>query len=477
MKNSRLGIVSYFAVLVLCRAGDVYCQGKQVDSARPNILFIAVDDLNDWTGTLEGHPQVQTPNLDRFAQEAVNFSNNYCAAPACNPSRTAVMTGLHTYTSGMYHNYQDWREVIPDAETMGEYFRKHGYWSGGAGKIFHYDQVAPDCWDAYWPSQEKNMPEQYYPKPGATVNMPVFERMYMDFDWSPIPLADEETSDFKSVKWVSEQLQKEHDKPFFLACGIYRPHVPWYVPQKYFDMYPLETVQLPKLLENDLDDLGARARQLAGIYHKHVVAAGQWQKAVQGYLASISFADAMVGRLLDALENSDHASNTIVVIWSDHGWMLGEKQHWRKFALWEDVARAVLMMKVPKGATGLPEGAQSGVRSERVTSLVDIYPTLAELCGFPVKKELDGHSLIPLLKDSKAVWDYPAITTFQYSEFSIRTEDWRYIRYKDDSEELYDHRVDPDEWTNLAGDSKYQPVIEKMSEYIPANPAPGPVRR
>jgi arylsulfatase A-like enzyme len=480
MKYSRINFftsITLFslAVLVLCQAGDLYCQERQIDSAKPNILFIAIDDLNDWIGPLGGHPQAQTPNLDRFAREAVNFTNNYCASPGCNPSRTAVMTGLHTYNSGMYSNYQYWRKAIPNAKTMGEYFREHGYWSGGAGKIFHYDQVAPECWDAYYPSQKKNMPDHYYPKPGETVNMPAFKYMYGDFDWSPIPLSDEETGDYKSVNWVSEQLQKEQDQPFFLACGIYRPHLPWYVPQKYFDMYPLESVQLPKVLENDLDDVGERARELAsraGNYHKHVIEAGQWEKAVQGYLASITFADAMVGRLLDALENSNQSSNTIVVLWSDHGWQLGEKQHWRKFALWDNLARTVLMIKAPKGTTGLPEGTQNGARSKRVTSLVDLYPTLLELCGLPEKQDLDGRSLVPLLKNSKAPWNYPAITTYDFGEFSVRTENWRYIRYIDDSEELYDHRNDPEEWTNLSGDPQYRTVKEKMARYVPANPVP-----
>jgi arylsulfatase A-like enzyme len=232
---------------------------------------------------------------------------------------------------------------------------------------------------------------------------------------------------------------------------------------------------LPKVLENDLDDVSERARDIAyraGHYHQHVVEAGQWQKAVQGYLASIAYADAMVGKLLDALENSAYADNTIVMLWSDHGWQLGEKEHWRKFALWDNVARTVLMIKVPKGTAGLPEGSKVGGRCNRVTSLVDLFPTLLELCGLPEKEGLDGHSLVPLLRAPDAEWSYPAITTYDFSEFSIRTERWRYIHYIDDSEELYDHDNDPEEWTNLASDPKYADVKAEMAKHIPTDPAP-----
>ena len=441
----------------------------------PNILFISIDDLNDWIEPLGGHPQARTPNLKRLAKQAVNFTNCYCASPSCNPSRTALLTGIHTYNSGMYSNYQIWREVLPEAQTLPQHFSQQGYWSAGAGKIFHNNMPDPQSWDDYYPSKEKHMPQYSRPKPGQTVNMPSFPDMYGDFDWSPIEIPDEQTGDYKSVNWIISQLQKEHPKPFFLACGIYRPHVPWYVPQKYFDIFPLETVRLPKVLENDLDDVGERAREIAyrgGNYHKHVLEAGQWEKAVQGYLASIAFADALLGKLLDTLERSSYAHNTIVVVWSDHGWQLGEKEHWRKFALWENVMRSVLMIKVPKGTIGLPEGSKAGNRCDRITSLIDIYPTLNELCGFHQKQGLDGHSLVPLFKNPREKWPFPAITTYHFSEFSVRTEEWRYTRYIDDSEELYDHRSDPEEWTNLAYKPKYMEIKKQLARHIPKNPAP-----
>jgi arylsulfatase A-like enzyme len=450
-------------------------EGVAPEQDRPNVLFVSVDDLNDWIEPLGGHPQARTPNLKRFAAQSVNFTHNYCASASCNPSRTALLTGQHCYTSGLYSNYQIWREVMPDVVTLPKYFSQNGYWSGGAGKIFHNNMPDPQSWDDYFPSKQKHMPDYFLPNPGGTVNMPAFHNMYMSFDWSPIDIPDEQTGDYSSVAWVISQLKKKHTTPFFLACGIYRPHLPWYVPQKYFDMFPLESVELPKVLENDLDDVGERAREIAhraGGYHQHVLDADQWKQAVQGYLASIAYADALVGVLLDALAKSPYAGNTIVVLWSDHGWQLGEKEHWRKFALWENTLQTVMMIKAPEETFGLPEGSAQGARCDRITSLMDIFPTLVELCGLPEKEGLDGQSLIPLLKNPEASWDYPAISTYDFSEFSVRTEDWRYTRYIDDSEELYDHRADPQEWTNLAYDPRYKKIKEKLSRCIPEDPAP-----
>jgi arylsulfatase A-like enzyme len=281
--------------------------------------------------------------------------------------------------------------------------------------------------------------------------------------------------DYKSVAYVTERLRQKHHKPFFLACGIYRPHLPWYVPKKYFEMFPLDSVQLPKVLRGDLGDVSDRVRDIAhrgGNYHRHVLDAQQWKQAVQGYLASITYADAMLGRLLDEFEKSAYADNTIVIVWSDHGWQLGEKEHWRKFALWENVARSVLMIKVPPGVPGLRDGSQNGRECRRIVSLQDIYPTLTDLCGLPVRQDIDGRSLAPLLRDPGLHWNYPAITTYDFSEFSIRTEKWRYTVYIDGSEELYDHGNDPEEWTNLAYKAEYDTVKKELASYIPKNPAP-----
>lgn len=450
-------------------------EGTEALAERPNVLFISLDDLNDWIEPLGGHPQASTPNLSRFAERAVNFTHSYCVSPSCLPSRTALLTGTPSYRSGLYSNYQYWREVMPQAVTLPQYFMANGYYAAGAGKIFHNDQPDPVSWDDYFPSKEQHMPGYHYPTPGQTVNMPYFEDMYRDFDWSPIDIPDEETGDYSSVAWIIDQLGREHDRPFFLGCGIYRPHVPWYVPRKYFDMFPLGEVKLPPVLENDLGDLGERAIDIAyrsGHYHRHVVEAGQWQQAVQGYLASIAFCDAMVGRLLDALDASPHAHNTIVVLWSDHGWQLGEKEHWRKFALWDNVIRTVLMIRVPEGVPGLPRGSVAGGRCERIVSLLDLFPTLVSLCGLPLPAELEGRNLAPLLVDPQAPWDHPAVTTYDFNEFSIRTEGWHYIHYIDDSEELYDLNADPEEWRNLARDPAYNEVKARLAAHMPQDPAP-----
>jgi len=442
---------------------------------RPNVLFVSIDDLNDWVGYLGGHPQAFTPALDRFASGAVSFNRTYCSNPACNPSRTSIMTGYAPHTSGVYSNYQDWREVIPERKTIGQYFRENGYYSAGAGKIFHYHMIDSACWDEYWPSQLKNMPDEYMAgEPGTTVNMPVFDDMYMMFDWAPLDIPDSLMGDYKSVKWVSDKLKEKHDKPFFLACGIYRPHLPWYVPEKYFDMFPLDSVMLPEVLENDLDDLGERPRDIAsrgGNYHKHIVESGLWNDAVQGYLASIAFADAMFSQLIESLESSEYADNTIVVVWSDHGWQLGEKEHWRKFALWENVLQSNLIIRVPEGLKGFEDVNATGP-CYRIVSLQDIYPTLVDLCGLPVRNDIDGRSLVPLLKDVEKEWNYPAISSYDWGEFSVRNEKWRYTTYIDGSEELYDHDSDPNEWFNLAGKEEYANVIDMMRRDLPPNPAP-----
>ncbi|HUT35034.1 MAG TPA: sulfatase [Planctomycetota bacterium] len=447
------------AALAVGRLGLV---SGQEAAAKPNVLFIAIDDLNDWVGCLGGHPDVKTPNMDRLGARGVVFERAYCTAPACNPSRASLMTGIRPSTSGVYHNPQPWRPAMPDAVTLQEAFKAAGYTVLGRGKVYHHGTgeqfFTQKGWDHYIPKGGDPVP------PKRPVNgIPNAAH----FDWGPVDVSDEEMDDFKVATWVGEQLGKSYDKPLFLACGIFRPHLPWYVPKKYFDLYPLDKITLPNVNENDLDDVPPIARQIARPEgdHKKVIDHNQWRQAVQGYLASISFCDAMVGKVLDALDKSPHAKNTIVVFWGDHGWHLGEKLHWRKFALWEEATHAPFMMAVP-GVTK-PAG-----RCARTVSFLDIYPTLADLCGLERPKTLEGVSLLPLLKEPTGAWDRPAVTTYGKDNHSVRAEKWRYIRYRDGSEELYDEEKDPLEWTNLAAKPKSKEIKDKLAAWLPKVNAP-----
>jgi arylsulfatase A-like enzyme len=278
---------------------------------------------------------------------------------------------------------------------------------------------------------------------------------------------DRDMGDRKVAAWATRQLQEKHDKPFFIACGFFRPHLPWYVPKKYFDMYSLERITLPNVNENDLDDVPEPGRKMARPQgdHAKVLKHKQWRKAVQGYLASITFVDTCVGRVIRALDRGPYADNTIIILWSDHGWHLGEKLHWRKFSLWEEATHNVLMAVVP-GVTK-PRG-----RCLRPVTMLDIYPTLIELCGLTPKAELEGKSLVPLLKDPKAKWNRPALTTHGRNNHSLRGERFRYIRYSDGTEELYDHESDALEWTNLANDPKYAGVKKELAKWLPEKNVP-----
>jgi len=438
--------------------------------SRPNVLFMCIDDLNDWIGCLGGHPGVKTPNLDRLAARGVLFANAHCSAPACNPSRASLMTGILPSTSGVYHNPNPWRRspVLKDAVTIPQHFMAHGYRAVGGGKIYHGGFPDPASWQAYFPSQTRNKPNDPLPEGQPLNGIPRTRH----FDWGPVPVADEAMGDWQVADWAIGELKAEHDKPFFLGCGFFRPHLPWYVPQKYFDMYPAEKITLPNVNENDLDDVPELGRRMARPQgdHRKVLQHQQWRKAVQGYLASITFVDTCVGRVIDALDASNYRDNTIIVLWSDHGWHLGEKLHWRKFALWEEATHNVMMMIAP-GVT------QPKQRCGRPVTLLDIYPTLIELCDLEKKPELEGRSLVPLLKNPSAAWDRPALTTHGQNNHSLRTERWRYIRYSDGTEELYDHEADPLEWKNLAGDPQYTDQKKKLAAWLPETNVPEIERR
>jgi len=466
-KRYLASAVAFFLVLGLE-------QTAFADRPSTGVLFIAMDDLNDWIGCLGGHPQAKTPNLDRLAARGILFDNAHCPAASCNPSRTAIMTGLSPNTSGLYSNRQTMRDVLPDAVILPKYFSDHGYWAGGSGKILHYFIDAPS-WDEYFPAKETEdpFPRTYYPKQ-RPVSLPRGGPwQYVETDWAALDVTDEQYGgDWLVSKWIGEQLSRKHDKPFFLACGIYRPHEPWFVPKKYFEMFPLDEIQLPPgYKEDDLDDLPPAGRRMGpNRYFAHIRQHNQWKQGIQGYLASIAFADAMLGRVLDALDRGPNRDNTIVVLWSDHGWHLGEKQHWQKFTAWRVVTRVPLMIHVPPGTPGLPEGTRAGRVCSQPVNLLSLFPTLTELTGLPHKKDNGGPSLVPLLRHPEAEWPHVSVTYLgRPGSYGLSTDRWRYIHYAEGDEELYDITNDRYEWTNLAAQSEYADRLTALRALAPTS--------
>jgi arylsulfatase A-like enzyme len=437
---------------------------------KPNVLFIAIDDLRDWVGFL-GDKEARTPNLDRLAARGVVFTRSYCAAPVCNPSRAALLSGVRPSSSGVYENRTDWREVMPDVVTLPLHFKQNGYHLYGTGKIYHGAFPRPTDWDEWQGDREgkarpkaktkakaKAKKKDVVADPAGGVGGIRFR--VLDGDDTAVP-------DHRIVDSAIRQLQAKHDKPFFLACGIHKPHMPWNVPKKYFDLYPLDSIELPPIKKQDLDDVppaGVRMARPQGD-HAAMVKSGRWKEAVQAYRAAISYMDMEVGRLIDELDRSPYKDNTIICFWSDHGWHLGEKEHWRKFALWEEATRSPLLFVVP-GMT------KAGARCDRTVDLMCLYPTLSELCGIPVPAHVQGKSIKALLADPKAAWDTPAITTHLPNNHAVRSERWRYIRYANGDEELYDHDADPHEWTNLAKDDKHAAVKKELVKWLPAENKP-----
>ena len=460
-----IGLIANFIRVVLLTVFITQIQAqpdsRSAGSREPNVLFIAVDDLRDWVGHLGGHPLAKTPNIDRLAKRGVSFTRAYSSAPLCNPSRISLLTSIAPSRSGVYGNGEKLREKLPDAVTLMQHFRSSGYSARGSGKIFHGIQDGDaDSWDDYFVPKAKGMKamrDASLPKSAWT-------------PWGPLDCGDEELFDGKVASWAVSELEKLKKKPFFLACGFTKPHLPWFVPRKYFDLYPLETIKLPPVTKGDLDDVPPFGKRLArevydpsgernfasqGGDHQNVIANNQWRKAVQAYLATISFVDAQIGRVLDALDRSGHADNTIIVLWGDHGWHLGEKEHWRKHALWDVSTRTPLIFSTP-------DRVVKDQLCQRPVSLIDIYPTLVDLCGLPKRKGLDGQSLKPLLENPKQEWDRPVVMTYGFNNHAVQTERWRYIQYHDGGQELYDHDRDPNEWINLATIPERQKVIREL---------------
>lgn len=442
-----------------------------VAGEKPNVLMIAIDDLNDWVGPLRGHPQVQTPHMDRLAGRGTTFLNAHCQSPLCNPSRTSLMTGRRPSTTGIYGLSPWFRNVkeLSKLVTLPQHFRRHGYRALTTGKIYH----------GGYPPRPQRKDEFDEWGPGASVGARPQQKLVTTpmgnhplVDWGTFPHRDEDKGDWIVASWAADRLREipdqDDDRPFFLACGFFLPHVPCYATQKWFDLYPIDQVQLPPILRTDREDTPDFSWYLHWTLPEPrlswLEAENQLLPLVRAYLASVSFVDSQVGRVLQALEASGQADNTIVVLWSDHGWHLGEKAISGKNSLWERSTRVPLIFAGP--------GVTQDARCTKPVELLDLYPTLAELTGIPIPDGLEGHSLVPQLRDAGADRPWPAITTHNPDNHGVRTEHFRYIHYADGSEELYDLRQDPNEWKNLASTDGYQAQVLRHRKLAPATSAP-----
>lgn len=452
---------AFLAPLVLFATCCNTSGANEDQRSRPNVLIISIDDLNDWVGCLGGHPQAKTPNIDRLAKQGTLFANAHCQAPVCTPSRAAMVTGLMPARTGLYFLQPELTgsEIARNQPLLMESLSGAGYQTLAAGKFVHSRD------ESVYFDQYGGRFGGFGPLPAEKLNYPDGLKLW---DWGAHPANDQEMPDWSVADWVIKQLAKRHDKPFFLVAGFWRPHVPLYVPKKWHDLFPIDKIELPRVLENDRDDLPEYAKDLTVGFpaprHEWFLRNRQWKSAVQSYLASVAFVDHCVGRVLDQLESSPHHKNTIVVLLSDHGWHLGEKARWAKRSLWTDGTHVPLIISAP--------GYPAGQVTTSPAGLIDLYPTILELTGVDNRKlTLDGHSLAPQLRDPTALRPQPSICTFGPGNHSLHFSRWHYIRYADGSEELYDRQEDPDEWHNLASDPAHKERLILYREQVPVTNA------
>ncbi|MEM1356554.1 MAG: sulfatase [Bacteroidota bacterium] len=461
------------AALTITSCGTKVGITEREEKGPPNVLFIAVDDLNNLLASLHPAYGAKTPNLDRLAASGVLFANAHCQAPLCGPSRASIMTGLRPSTTGIYGMIPDDKirsdnPVTKDITFLPEYFAQQGYHTMGIGKLFHahapeglfaesggrvkgFGPLPPErfVWDGYGSSDRKNY--------GRTST-----------DWGAFPEVDSLMPDHQSVDWATERLSRAYDKPFFLGIGFLRVHVPLYVPQKWFDLYPLVSIKTMPYRTDDLEDVPPVALQLNDLpmmpTTDWAIESGEWPKILQAYLACISFVDYEIGRLLNALEASTYADNTVIVLWSDHGYRLGEKGTFAKHALWDAATKAPLLFAAPN----LPKGKVI----EQPAEMLSIYPTLLELCGLPAYASNEGKSLVPLMQGDTDGEDYVAITTFGRNNHAVKSRQFRYIQYEDGQAEFYDHAKDPNEFINQINHPDYQKTIKQLQAQLPTSNAP-----
>jgi arylsulfatase A-like enzyme len=435
-------------------------------SQRPDIVFIIVDDLNDWIGCLGGHPDAQSPNIDALAENGMLFSQAYCNAPQCRPSRTSLLYGTYPFNTGTYFNAKFAKETRSLNPTLQQFFMRHGYRVASGGKVFHGN-----------PGNDGDSLLKKPKDPRPPAGKDSFGAANPPSDGYALDVTDEEMGDYKVAQWASQQWKTVTDKPLFMSVGFYRPHRPLQVPKPWFDQFPVETIRRPAEPEgkDDWDDLSEFAKNLARSHahkafhkglsdHESIVKNGQWDETIQAYHASIAFVDKQIGRFLESLKKNPRGRNTYVMLVSDHGWHLGEKKHWCKGAIWEQTTHVPFIVSGP--------GIEGGTTCLQPASLIDVYPSLVDLAGIEVPEWLDGKSVKPQL-DNPDQARGPAITSYGSGNTSVRTERWRYIRYEDGSEELYDHQIDPNEWTNLADRKEFAEIKTSLAEAIPAKQHPG----
>lgn len=457
-----------FSILFLCFIGFTQLIAQP---RKPNVLFISTDDLNNDLGCY-GHPLVKSPNIDRLAKRGVKFDRAYTQFPLCSPSRSSMMTGLRPDTTKVYDLQKHFRETLPDVVTMSQLFQKNGYFAARVGKIYHYGnpgQIGTDGLDDA-PSWNVRINPRGVDKDEETVltNLTPKRGLGSSLSFYASPAPDEEHTDGKVALETIKLLEQNKNKPFFIAAGFYRPHCPYIAPKKYFDLYPLEKIKAAQDVPGERERLLPAALQTTE-WHFGVDEMGQ-RKSIQAYYASISFMDAQVGKLLDALDRLGLTENTVVVFWSDHGYLLGQHGQWMKQSLFEGSARTPLIVAGPSVSA-------KGKASPRTVEALDFYPTLADLCGLMgAPANLAGKSLRPLLTNPNAKWDKPAFTQQRrgnkengfFMGYSVRNERYRYTEWDEGRKgiELYDYQVDPSELTNFANDPKYAQIVVQMKKLL-----------
>jgi|GEM_PF-361277 len=452
--------------------------GAQEIASRPNIIFFATDDLRAWINPL-GYEQARTPNLERLANMGITFTNAQAPGAYCAPSRTAIFTGLHASATGCYNDELYFFDD-PDLVGMHRAFSQSGYKAYGAGKLFHHSQGSIDMrgWEDYFARTQEvkdggyntgyHGSDLHYPDPYPY--SPYYTETDREIDggafleWGPIPDELEDSMPAGArTNWVCDLLMQEHTEPFFIGLGLYCPHYPNYAPQKYFDLYNRDSIRLPDVLEGDWLDLPDYIKTRMtnrNRIREELISLGAYKDAVWGYLASVSFADAMLGRVLDTLEASAYKDNTVIVFWSDQGYHLGEKGQWGKHTLWQETTNVPLIF----AGAGIPKGQVVNT----TVSLIDLYPTFIDLCDLDKPHEMDGVTLMSVLKDPGSAVDRNVMMPYiERGGFVIMNQNYRYIRYHDGSEEFYDLENDPHEWTNLAADNSYRAIMDEMAQAAP----------